>query len=100
MLAEAGLPPVFGPTADDRFALAVAWDVYGTKVDIENGELPQPGDIMRFTWPSGGHHVTFYDHPVETDDLYHCCGGNQDHNVVNIEAMAMSAIRAVRRPQR
>jgi hypothetical protein len=98
MLAEAGLPPVWGPTENDRFALAVAWDVYGTKVDIENGELPQPGDIMRFTWPSGGHHVTFYDHPVETDDLYHCCGGNQDHNVVNIETMAMSAIRAVRRP--
>jgi hypothetical protein len=98
MLAEVGLPPVFGPTDNDRFALAAAWDVYGTKVDIENGELPQPGDIMRFQWPSGGHHVTFYDHPVETDDLYHCCGGNQGANKVSIEAMAMSSIHAVRRP--
>jgi len=99
MLAEAGLPPVFGPTEDDRFASAAAWDSYGTKVDIENGELPQPGDIMRFQWPSGGHHVTFYDHLVETDDLYHCCGGNQGQgHVVNIEPMAMSSIHAVRRP--
>jgi hypothetical protein len=32
---------------------------------------------MRFAWHSGGEHVTFYDHPVDSDDLYHCCGGNQ-----------------------
>jgi hypothetical protein len=99
MLAEAGLPPVFGPTENDRFALAAAWDSYGTKVDIENGELPQPGDIMRFAWHSGGEHVTFYDHPVETDDMYHCCGGNQGKpHVVSIEPMPMNCIAAVRRP--
>ena len=73
--------------------------VYGTKVDIENGELPQPGDIMRFAWHSGGEHVTFYDHPVDSDDLYHCCGGNQGTgHVVSIEGMPMSCIVAVRRP--
>jgi hypothetical protein len=100
MLAEAGLPPVFsGPAETDRFAWAPAWDVYGTKVDIENGELPQPGDIMRFAWHSGGEHVTFYDHPVDSDDLYHCCGGNQGTgHVVSIEGMPMSCIVAVRRP--
>jgi hypothetical protein len=100
MLAEAGLPPVFsGPNDTDRFAWAPAWDSYGTKVDIENGELPQPGDIMRFAWHSGGEHVTFYDHPVETDDQYHCCGGNQGKtHVVSIEPMPMNCIAAVRRP--
>jgi hypothetical protein len=101
MLAEAGLPPVFGPTDNDRFALATAWDVYGTKVDIENGAEPQPGDIMRFTWPGSppGHHVTFYNNRVETDNQYHCCGGNQGRGQeVSIDPMAMTAIRAVRRP--
>ena len=95
-----GLPPVFsGPAETDRFAWAPAWDVYGTKVDIENGELPQPGDIMRFAWHSGGEHVTFYDHPVDSDELYHCCGGNQGTgHVVSIEGMPMSCIVAVRRP--
>ncbi len=68
MLAEAGLPPVFTGTDDtERFAWAPAWDKYGTKVDIENGELPHPGDVMRFSWHGGGEHVTFYDHPVETE---------------------------------
>ncbi len=100
MLAEAGLPPVFTGTDDtDRFAWAPAWDKYGTKVDIENGELPHPGDVMRFSWHGGGEHVTFYDHPVETDDLYHCCGGNQGSgHVVSIEGMPMNCIVAVRRP--
>jgi lysozyme family protein len=100
MLAEAGLPPVFsGPDDTDRFAWAPAWDVYGTKVDINNGESPRPGDIMRFAWHGGGEHVTFYDHPVETDDLYHCCGGNQGSaHVVSIEGMPMNCIVAVRRP--
>lgn len=100
MLAEAGLPPVFAGTDDtDRFAWAPAWDKYGTKVDIENGELPHPGDVMRFSWHGGGEHVTFYDHPVETDDLYHCCGGNQGSgHVVSIEGMPMNCIVAVRRP--
>jgi lysozyme family protein len=100
MLAEAGLPPAFsGPNDTDRFAWAPAWDSYGTKVDIENGELPQPGDIMRFAWHGGGEHVTFYDHPIDSDDLYHCCGGNQgSSHVVSIEAMPMNSIAAVRRP--
>ena len=100
MLAEAGLPPVFsGPDDTDRFAWAPAWDVYGTKVDINNGEVPEPGDIMRFTWHGGGEHVTFYDHPVETDDLYHCCGGNQgSSHVVSIEGMPINCIVEVRRP--
>ena len=100
MLAEAGLPPAFsGPNDTDRFAWAPAWDSYGTKVDIENGELPQPGDIMRFAWHGGGEHVTLYDHPVESDDLYHCCGGNQGSaHIVSIEAMPMNSIAAVRRP--
>jgi hypothetical protein len=100
MLAEAGLPPIFsGPNETDRFAWAPAWDSYGTKVDIENGELPQPGDIMRFAWHSGGEHVTFYDHPVDSDELYHCCGGNQGSaHVVSIEGMPMNCIVAVRRP--
>ena len=100
MLAEAGLPPVFtGPDDTDRFAWAPAWDNYGTKVDIENGERPQPGDIMRFAWHGGGEHVTFYDHPVESDDLYHCCGGNQDQaHHVSIVGMPMNCIVAVRRP--
>jgi lysozyme family protein len=99
MLAEAGLPPVFsGPNDIDRFAWAPAWDSYGTKVDIENGELPQPGDIMRFAWHSAGEHVTFYDHLVDSDDLYHCCGGNQGSaHVVSIEAMPMNCIVTVRR---
>ena len=44
-------------------------------------------------------HVTFYDHPVETDDLYHCCGGNQGSgHVVSIEGMPMNCVVAVRRP--
>jgi len=100
MLAEAGLPPVFTGTDDtERFAWAPAWDKYGTKVDVENGELPHPGDVMRFSWHGGGEHVTFYDHPVETDDLYHCCGGNQGSgHVVSIEGMPMNCIVAVRRP--
>jgi lysozyme family protein/uncharacterized Tic20 family protein len=100
MLAEAGLPPVFaGPKATQRFAWAPAWDVYGTNVDLENGDLPQPGDIMRFAWPNGGEHVTFYDHPVDSDDLYHCCGGNQGGgHVVSIEGMPMNSIVKVRRP--
>jgi lysozyme family protein len=101
MLAEAGLPPVFsGPHDTDRFAWAPAWDVYGTKVDIHNGDEPRPGDIMRFKWPGGGEHVTFYDHPIETDDFYHCCGGNQGNaaHAVSIEAMAMNSIVEVRRP--
>jgi hypothetical protein len=100
MLAEAGLPPVFaGPKATQRFAWAPARDVYGTNVDLENGDLPQPGDIMRFAWPNGGEHVTFYDHPVDSDDLYHCSGGNQGGgHVVSIEGMPMNCIVKVRRP--
>jgi lysozyme family protein len=100
MLAGAGLPPVFTSAADtDRFAWAPAWDAYGTKVDIKNGESPRPGDIMRFAWHGGGEHVTFYDHPVESDDLYHCLGGNQGRShVVSIEGMPMNCIVAVRRP--
>src|SRR5262249_33761112 len=47
----------------------------------------------------GGEHVTFYDHPVESDDLYHCWGGDQgSRHVVSIEAMPMNCIVAVRRP--
>jgi hypothetical protein len=61
--------------------------------------LPQPGDIMRFAWPNGGEHVTFYDHPVDSDDLYHCCGGNQGGgHAVSIEGMSMNCIVKVRRP--
>jgi lysozyme family protein len=100
MLALDGKPPAFsGPDDTDRFAWAPAWDSYGTKVDVHNGEIPQPGDIMRFAWHSGGEHVTFYDHPVESDNLYHCCGGNQGQtHIVSIEGMPMSCIVEVRRP--
>lgn len=92
-LAVNGVKPQFGATDIERFLWADAWQKFGTAVDT-----PQPGDILVFRWPSGGEHVTFYDHE-EDDNFYHCIGGNQGTHVVSTEAMAMSSCIAIRRPQ-
>jgi uncharacterized protein (TIGR02594 family) len=94
VLAINGIRPVFGATDTDKFLWADAWKNFGAAVDT-----PQPGDILVFRWAGGGEHVTFYDHEDDTDDAYHCTGGNQGSgHVVSTEAMPMANCIAIRRP--
>ena len=96
VLAMQGIRPIFGPTDTDKYLWAPAWDDYGTDVGVAG--QPQPGDILRFKWSTGGEHVTIYDHEVD-DNYYHCTGGNQgDPGQVSTAAMAMSSCVAIRRP--
>jgi len=93
-LAMNGIRPIFGPTDTDKWMWADAWKNFGTAVDV-----PQPGDVLVFRWAGGGEHVTFYDHEDDTDDNYHCTGGNQgSSHVVSTEAMPMGNCIAIRRP--
>jgi hypothetical protein len=53
--------------------------------------------VIVWTWPGGGHHVTFYDHRVE-DSNFWCCGGNQEGHTVTVKNSPMSASHVIRRP--
>lgn len=76
------------------FAWAPSFDTWGVAV----AGTPQPGDVMRFGWDSGGEHVTFYEGYYPNDDFYHILGGNQG-NAVNIKTEPMDdELKFVRRP--
>ena len=95
-MAKAGIRPPFGATDTDKFLWAYAWSSWGTLVASDDDI--RPGDVIVWTWADGSHHVTFYDHRVETDDNFWCCGGNQQGHTVSVEPIAMSNRHVIRRP--
>jgi len=91
-LAKSGIAPVFGTVDTAQFLWAAAWLNWGTAPV----GTPQPGDIIVFEWPHGGHHVTLFEKD-NGDGNWACHGGNQSH-LVNIENFPRSAVIGVRRP--
>src|SRR5208337_2063380 len=67
----------FEPTHSPAAASFLNW---GTDI----GDTPQEGCIVVFQWSSGpdagGHHVTFYHHAVDDENI-DCIGGNQSREV-------------------
>lgn len=53
---------------------AISFLNYGMPSQLE------PGCVVLFQWPNGGHHVAFCS-SVVNGDLVNCLGGNQDHQV-------------------
>jgi len=95
VLAAAGKPVPFVQGDDLRsFAWAPGWDGYGVAVTGD----PQAGDLMRFGWHGGGEHITFYEGRYESDDYYHCLGGNQSNAVTIAKFIIDDTLKAVRRP--
>jgi uncharacterized protein (TIGR02594 family) len=91
-MAKAGIAPVFGTVDTSQFLWAAAWLNWGTA----RVGTPQPGDVIVFQWPHGGHHVTLFEKD-NGNGYWACHGGNQSH-LVNIENFPRSAVIGVRRP--
>jgi uncharacterized protein (TIGR02594 family) len=91
-MAKAGIAPVFGTVDTSQFLYAEAWLNWGTAPV----GTPQPGDVIVFKWPHGGHHVTLFEKD-KGNGYWACHGGNQSH-LVNIENFPRSAVIGVRRP--
>jgi uncharacterized protein (TIGR02594 family) len=91
-MAKAGIAPVFGTVDTSQFLWAAAWMNWG----MAPVGTPQPGDVIVFEWPYGGHHVTLFEKD-NGNGYWACHGGNQSH-LVNIENFPRSAVIGVRRP--
>ena len=91
-MAKAGIAPVFGTVDTSQFLWAAAWLNWGTAPV----GTPQPGDVIVFKWPHGGHHVTLFE--KDSGNGYWACHGGNQSNLVNIENFPRSAVIGVRRP--
>jgi lysozyme family protein len=91
-MAKAQMAPVFGTVDTSQFLYAAAWLNWG----MAPVGTPQPGDVIVFKWPQGGHHVTLFERDIG-NGKWACHGGNQSH-LVNIEPFPSSAVIGVRRP--
>jgi uncharacterized protein (TIGR02594 family) len=90
-MAKAGIAPVFGTVDTSQFLYAEAWLNWGTAPV----GTPQPGDVIVFKWPHGGHHVTLFEKD-NGNGTWACHGGNQS-NLVKISNFPRSAAIGVRR---
>jgi uncharacterized protein (TIGR02594 family) len=71
-------------------AAAASFSTYGQRCAL------QPGAVVVFHWATGGHHVTFCHHVVDSDYVA-CIGGNQSDSL-KISVFNRKFIEAVRWP--